>query len=49
MTNFSRFSQGEVSEKQVIRSRVAKTQEPVAERLRGPEHSIFLVQIIINV
>ena len=33
MTNLSKVSQGEVSENQVIRSRVAETQQPDAERL----------------
>ena len=33
MTNLSIISQDEVSENQVIRSRVAKTQQPDAERL----------------
>ena len=33
MTNLSIVSQDEVSENQVIRSRVAKTQQPEAERL----------------
>ena len=33
MTNLSIVSQDEVSENQVIRSRVAKTQQPDAERL----------------
>ena len=34
MTNLSIISQDEVSENQVIRSRVAKTQQPDAERLK---------------
>ena len=33
MTNFSKASQDEVSKNQVIRSNVAKTQQPDAERL----------------
>ena len=33
MTNLSIVSQDEVGENQVIRSRVAKTQQPDAERL----------------
>ena len=34
MTNLSIVSRDEVSENQAIRSRVAKTQQPDAERLR---------------
>ena len=34
MTNLSIVNQDEVSENQVLRSRVAKTQQPDAERLR---------------
>ena len=34
MTNLSIVIQDEVSENQVIRSRVAKTQQPGAERLK---------------
>ena len=37
MTNLSNVSQDEVSEKQVVRSRVAKTQQPDAERLKRSE------------
>ena len=44
MTNLSEVSQEEVSENQVIRSRVAKTQQLDAERLKcigltGKRHS----------
>ena len=35
MTNLSIVSQGEVSENQVTGSRVAKTQQPGAERLKN--------------
>ena len=41
MTNLSIFRQDEVSENEVIRSRVAKTQQPDAERL------IFKIFILI--
>ena len=34
MTNLSKVSQDEVSKNQVIRSSVAKTQQPDAERLK---------------
>ena len=39
MTNLSIVSQNEVSKNQVIRSRVAKTQQPDAERLTVTFHS----------
>ena len=37
MTNLSIDSQDEVSENQVVRSHVAKTQQPDAERLKYEE------------
>ena len=41
MTNLSIVSQDEVSENLVVRSRVAKTQQPGAERLRTQQNMSF--------
>ena len=46
MTNLSIICQDEVSENQVIRSRVAKTQQPDAERLNAILHHIRNLEIL---
>ena len=46
MTNLSIVSQDKVIENQVLRSRVAKTQQPDAERLNQSYH-LFLYKIHI--
>ena len=48
MPNMSIVSQDEVSENQVIRSRVAETQQPDAERLSCTTSNFFYSKILVN-
>ena len=48
MTNLSLVSPDGVSENQVIRSNVAKTQQPDAERLKLSHSELIAMKIIVN-